>query len=99
VNLENVINFFNDSNNSIQQGSHFHSQLAAHIGGLSQTVTDYVMCRNLEKDELVASLDSSNPPPPQDPSSAPFANFVEFEVAESQIFAMPSSVFLPEQKK
>lgn len=73
------------------------------------------MCRNLEKEELLATLISANPQPPQNPipnanpdpvpnpkpnlyPAAP-SSFADFEVVDSQIFSLPHSGYMPDQKK
>lgn len=94
-----VVNIFNEAYVKVQQGGHFYTQLASYIGSLGQTVSDFVMCRNLEKDELVEALDSANPQPPPPQNAYVPASIADFEVAESQIFSLPSYVFIPKPDK
>jgi len=62
------------------------------------------MCRNLEKEDLLNLLGSSNPqpnaqPPPQNPYPAAPLNFGHFEATESQIFSLPHSGYIPDPNK
>lgn len=68
------------------------------MGSLAQSVNDYVMCRGLEKEEVLAARGLSNAPP-QNPCPVASVNFADFEVAESRIFSLPQSGFMPAQKK
>jgi len=39
---------------TVQRGEHFYRQLVTHIDQYSQTVSDYVISRKIEKDEVLA---------------------------------------------
>lgn len=49
-------NVFNECHNSLQSGAHFHSQLAAYLDKLMQTVNDYVVTRKVQREILQSRL-------------------------------------------
>jgi len=55
-NLNEACDIFNQCYTSLQQGAHFYTQLMDHLDKCAQTVSDYIMSRNIEKNDLLSHL-------------------------------------------
>ena len=62
--LESYISLFNEKLNNLHQGLNFYNELNNRLDGLSGTVTDYLLSRDIEKSESMKSISGgsmSNP--------------------------------------